>query len=469
MRLFLFASMMAFAGCTTSMPPAVDDAGTDAGGRDANFQSDARVDGGARDGGVVDAGAMIDLGAGHDAFVDDAGSDGGIDAGAHDGGTDAAVIDMGRDAYASDAGIDLGIDVGLGLDAFVNDAGVDASTNDAGVDAGGDAGCASCPTVLLLAGSTTSIFGGTYTSAGGWATSTIAGAASYPPVLTALSDGTALGAFTDPSMNVMATTWSGTSWSTPAWIGGNATSRAQPMLDSSGTVGHLAYHGMDFHFYYVPYRLGAWSGTSQSMGGNYGPVPAAIAALGANATAAFVDGQGPMTNYAASVDLVGVSWGTRTDLSLSSFTVPPAIVALDTGPELLMTFVQQDTSIAFALRTGGVWSAAPTIANCYTNDRVALAALPGGRVILAFRGTDGNLYWLTWSGTAWSPVAPFSTPNVMISGPPAVADGANGHVAEIAFIESDGAVYTASLSGVVWSTPVTVGGTNLVGVAIATP
>ncbi len=77
-----------------------------------------------------------------------------------------------------------------------------------------------------------------------------------------------------------------------------------------------------------------------------------------------------------------------------------------------------------------------------------------------------NLYWSVYSGSSWSTVAAFATPNVAVDTSPAVTHGINGDVAEIAYV-SGGVAYHAKLSGSTWSTPVMVGGAGLVGVAIA--
>jgi hypothetical protein len=71
-----------------------------------------------------------------------------------------------------------------------------------------------------------------------------------------------------------------------------------------------------------------------------------------------------------------------------------------------------------------------------------------------------------YSGGAWSTVAAFSSPNVAIDTSPAVTHGVGGDVAEIAYV-TGGQAYSASLVGSTWSAPVSVGGSGLLGVAIA--
>jgi hypothetical protein len=152
--------------------------------------------------------------------------------------------------------------------------------------------------------------------------------------------------------------------------------------------------------------------------------------------------------------------------SNASFNVPASIIPLSAGPELMMVYVQSDTKIMVTTRTSATWTAPIFLYTALTNNRVALAPLPGGGAIMAFRGTDGKAYWSTYTSGAWSSVAALYSPNISISGSPAVTHGIGGKTAEIAFVQGDGKAYHASLSSGTWSVPETVGGTSLVGVAI---
>jgi hypothetical protein len=270
---------------------------------------------------------------------------------------------------------------------------------------------------------------------------------------------------------ISAVTWADGAWGTPAAINAGATARSRPAIDATGgAVSHVVYQDSSYDYWYLGFS-GTWSAPQQvGTTGNqfFGPVSVAIAARGADATAAFIDGQSPSVNYAAQSDLTGGTWQARADLAgPESFTVPPAIIPLGTGPELMMAFVDQNTKIYSLTRTSGAWSAPAYIDNCLTGDPMALAPLPNGGAILAFRGTDGNLYWTVYSGGAWSTVGPLGSPNAALNGAPAVTHGIGGHVAEIAFVGTDGKAYHASLTGSTWSAPVMVGGGNLTGVAIA--
>ena len=333
--------------------------------------------------------------------------------------------------------------------------------------------CHPPPTVLLLGGSSSQILAGSFRASSGWTTTPVSDATLFAPAVTSGVDAFGpygVGAYVSFAGGKVSTlVWRTGGWGAPQPISATAVARQAPSIDATGgTVAHLTYQDSSFNYNYAAFSAGTatWS-TPQRVGTNYGPVYAAIAARGADATVAFIDGQSPSVNYAAQADLTAGTWQARVDVAgPESFTVAPSIVALSAGPELMMVFVEQDAKVLFVTRTSGVWSAPVYIANALTNDRVALAQLPGGGAILAFRGQDGNLYWSTYTGGAWSAVAAFATPNVSIVGSPSVAHGIAGDTAEIAYVDGTARAYHARLAAGAWSTPALVGGANLVGVAI---
>jgi hypothetical protein len=309
-----------------------------------------------------------------------------------------------------------------------------------------------------------------------------------------------VGVYTSATGNVVSSTlWSGGAWSAPSPILATAVAREQPYADAtSGAVTHVLYQGTNFQFYYLALQGSTWSAAAQSAGGNYGPVPATIAARGANATAGFLDGQSSPVNEAAQADLDGGVWQPRVDVGgavnyPTGTPIPTAqIIPLSsgTGPELMMVYVLPpddsagDQPIVFSTRTAGTWLTPAPIAGCTTHNNVALAPLPSGGAILAFWGQNGNPYWTQYAGGNWSPVAavplppPPPTGVTALSAPPAVTHGIGGDVAEIAYVWTNttttggsiisSTAYHSRLSGSTWSTPVVVtSGTTLNGVAIA--
>lgn len=249
------------------------------------------------------------------------------------------------------------------------------------------------------------------------------------------------------------------------------TTRAQPSIASLGGDVSAVFHGDDFKHYYAGYAA-SWSPTAEPVGGtssqSFGPSPATIAALSSGPIIAFAGNDGDLYDQAR----VGGVWQSASGHGLGNVlsqppTIPPAIVALTSGPDLMIVFAEQDKQIRFTTHTSATgWSTPLAIANCLTGDPVALAPLPNGGAILAFRGTDFNLYWSVYSASGWSKVAGFASPNVSVDTTPAVTHGIGGDTAEIAYLIG-GVAYHARLSGSAWLAPVTVGGTALNGVALA--
>jgi hypothetical protein len=315
------------------------------------------------------------------------------------------------------------------------------------------------------------MLGATFHVGGAWATSALGDSTSFGTSLTVDSSGRGVGVYTSTTGGLVSyTVWSGGAWSAPVAVPQSLVALSQPFADATGSAGaQVIYQDASYHYWFLGYTS-AWTqaqavGTATNQ--SYGPVPATIAALGANATAAFIDGESPNVNYAAEADRTGGAWGAQADLAgPESYTISPVIVPMSGGPELMMIFVQQSTQIMFITRTSGVWSTPAAVTSALTGDRVALAPLPGGGAILAFRGTDTNLYWSVYSSGAWSTVAPFASPNVAVDTSPAVTHGIGGDVAEMAYV-SGGVAYHARLSGSTWAAPVLVGGASLDGVAIA--
>ncbi len=416
--------------------------------------SNARPDAGPDGAGVSDGGTGLDA-------MDDALSDGATDS-ADDAASDSA-IEATIDSSVSDAS-EAGVEGGTSAGA---DASVDAAT-DTSTDAMASA------TALVLAGSPTGMLAGELDVGGTWKTTTLSGATSFAPALTMTRLGAGVGVFCSGTGGVLtATLWmSGVGWQIPSAVSSGAVARAQPSIDATGgTTAHTTYQDGSYKFWYAAYSAGSWSAPqaiSSSGNQSYGPVSAAIAARGTDATVAFIDGQSPSVNYAAQQDLVGGTWQARADLvGPESLTIEPSLIALDVGPELMMMFAQQSGQILFATRTGGVWSAPAAITNALTGNPVGLAPLPNGGAILAFRGTDTNLYWSVYASGSWSTVAPFQAANLSITGSPALTHGVSGDVAEIAFVDDSGHANASSLSGGVWRAPTLLGGTNMVGVSIA--
>jgi hypothetical protein len=327
-----------------------------------------------------------------------------------------------------------------------------------------------------MAGSSIStILAGSYIPSHAWVTASLTDSTVFNTALTFDSTGRGVGAYTSTAGGVYSILWSNGTWGTPAPINTSAVAIDAPWVDATGgSTTHLVYQDSTYHHWYASYS-GTWSALSAvgtAADKFHGPVTPTAAARGTDATIAFIDAESSPANSAAASDVTGGTWQARGDVAAATFSISPVIIPLSAGPELMMVFTQTsaslDNQIVFSTRTAGTWSAATTIPNALTDLRVGLAPLPNGGAILAFQGPDGDLYWSIYSGGAWSAIAPFSSPNVSTTTPPAVTHGVAGDTAEIAYVGGSAqAAYHARLTGGKWSLPVLVGGTRLNGIAIA--
>ena len=269
------------------------------------------------------------------------------------------------------------------------------------------------------------------------------------------------------------TTWAPGAFQAFTSIASAVTTKAAPSIVASGTRTDVVFLGDDSKHYYAAH-VAAWSPTAEAvMVGavqSSGPTPAGIAAIGSDTHVSFAGDNGDLYDQTRT----GGAWLAASAHNLGNVVaLTPAIIAPTTGPALMIVFVRStDSKILFTTRTGNVWSA-PTVvdANSFTADPVALAALPGGEAILAFRGLNQGIYVTRYNPAGaplWSPPQPLAVPNVTTPSRPALAPGVGGIDAEIAFVNAvDGKAYHARLAGMTWSAPALVGGTSLTSISLA--
>ena len=254
------------------------------------------------------------------------------------------------------------------------------------------------------------------------------------------------------------TVWDGSSWSQLATIGATITTRAQPSTSgSAGTPSAQAvFHGADYKFYAQTYNaLWTFDGAVGSPQ-QYGPVAPVIVARGADATVAFING---LNNKATCIDRVGGVWQSPADISseVTNFNVRPTLVAMASGPELMaMWQASSGNQVRYSTRTGGVWSAAADAQYATSFDPVAMVALPKGDVLMAWRGTDGKLYFTEYAASTGIWANPWG-PGYTLIGSPALARGVGLASAEVAFVGTDHVAYHCRMIGGVCPNPVPVG------------
>jgi hypothetical protein len=461
------ASAVLLASCSSGadQPPA-------GGGKDAS-PADAEV---AR----LDAGIQRDAGFRTDATASDAAANDADDLDAvvdEDAATadaiaaDAEPMDatLGRDATAMDArAMDATASDALPRDAIAPDAtpedatAQDATSPDAMTDAG---------TVLILAGGAGGILAGEFHGST-WSTSMLTDTTLDVPAIAFNGPSSAIGVVRSTSNmgELHYTTWAPGAFSALTPIAAGVTTRAAPSLVGSSARTDLAFQGDDFNHYFSSYTT-SWvvdaEPVSVTGSRSFGPSAPAITAMGMTDVVAFAGNDGNLYDQSRVAGAWMIANGRTPSVMV---TLSPAIVALESGPELMIAFVQStDSKIMFTTRTAGTWSAPAQLdANGFTLQSVALTALAGGGAVITYRGLDGNIYWSRYAtATGWTPASALVNPNFATSITPAVTAGA-GADAELAFINTvNGSAYHARLTGGTWSTPTLIGGAGLTAVAIA--
>lgn len=344
-------------------------------------------------------------------------------------------------------------------------------------DCGGPS-CPLCPTVLLLAGGNGNSFLGEFHPGMPWITSMPGEKVSAPPSIAIGPSGKAVGTveYTDnPAVyagKLRFTVWKeGTGFSAFADVGGTGTARGAFAV-SGGGLAHTAFNGFDDRHYYSAYNGSVWSPVQEPIknGGLHssGPSTPSIVTLGNDVFVAYAGEDGNVYDQRRTGgawelpvlhDLKG--WGL-----LASLT--PAIAALTAGPELMIVFVNQSTwQLYWTARAGGMWSKPVPIANAYSKDPISLLALPSGAALVAFKGTNAQLYTSRFSGGAWSAPEQPAGAGPMLASRPALSKGTDTSVAELAYVTMAGTVFHARLVLNNWTQPVQIGGAGLVYVALA--
>jgi hypothetical protein len=335
----------------------------------------------------------------------------------------------------------------------------------AGGSTSSSGGGGSSPGGTLVAIAVGASSGITATSLGGqaWSSDALAEGSSARPAIAATSDGDAL-AFFLSSGDLRSVAYLNGSFSAPSTHA--ASTQGAPAYATDGLDGHVAYHGSDFLHYYDQAEPVAPPASPQS----FGPTPPGIAALGNEVLLGFAGNDGSL--YMQSRD--NGQWQAAVNVVGSNIERSPAVIRLTSGPEAMVAWVNEDppspdhTKIVYATRTTGTWSAPAVVdSGVFTQDDIALAALPSGEALLAYRGSDGKAYVARYTSGSWSAPFGLATPSLDVASPPSITAGINNQDAEICFVTPAGIAQHASLSGTTWSAPTSIGGDNLTACAIA--
>ena len=355
--------------------------------------------------------------------------------------------------------------------------GDDGSSSDAGASDASDGATANCtsPTVVL-AGSGSTLVGAVSIGAGAFTTQSLTGSAVYGPALVASSNVfealVAMNVDAGGGGALYGVGLSGTTWGSPAALGGSASAIDAPAIAALGTTlqgvyldpGHLYFHAQ-------------FSGTSWDTGADpvqvgtapqsFGPVRAAAAA--ASSTELVITYEGNDGHIYAQSWLTTGGWQTAVkigDDTLATNTAP-AIVALSGGTsDLLVVYALASTQatnyLNYALRTASTktWSTpAATNGTAYTLYAPSLAPMSGGRAIVGWRGGNNLPYSMEFTPSpspAWSVPVPMAASGNITSAP-SLATGTCGNEA-VAALATEGAVTISTYASGAWVTPTPITG-----------
>ncbi|MDC0741811.1 hypothetical protein [Polyangium mundeleinium] len=344
------------------------------------------------------------------------------------------------------------------------------------------AGCPACPALVMFATGTQGGLTKQFQSKDGWTMETpVREKSDDPPAFVILPGQKAGVALLRSSEGVTKDRIRASKWTEAGGfglvtnVGANVTTRATPGIAASSAAAHIVYQDVSNNrYWYAAYTLASgFTTTNEEVkvgAGTYsvGDAAAAITVLGMDPVITNDGWSDP--NLYTQRRAAGV-WEAATQ-HIAGFDVgdtTPAFAALTDaqGPELVLVFTRaNDKQLVFLTRKGGTWSTTPVEISGAKSTDLALLALPSGGALLTYREVaTGNLHWARFDGVAFSAVENLA---LKAMGRPALALGAGDAEAELVYVDTTGKAQHARLQNGAFTTPVVVGGTNLVGVAIAT-
>ncbi len=200
---------------------------------------------------------------------------------------------------------------------------------------------------------------------------------------------------------------------------------------------------------------------------SFGPSAPSVAALPNQESVAYIGDDGNLYTQLSQGSSFQAAFGHSSGAAADK-TVSPAITARQgAGQQFVAVYTHATTKQLYWTQGSGTsWSAPALVTGSIASvGTPALAALSGGDVLLAFRGSDDRLRTTILSGSTWSaPQSPF--PASALAAAPAVARGLDGR-AEVAWV-SGGTLLASSLNASGWKPAVTVVASAQQAVAITT-
>jgi hypothetical protein len=387
-----------------------------------------------------------------------------------DGGDDAT---QGPESGGRDVGADVA------MDATQQEAAADAPA-ETSADGAPEADAPSCASTMALVGASGSTFVGANFVAGQWsaASAISGGAAAAAPSIVAVGGGAYVATSSHTGDGKLDSTAFTGSWSAATQIG-TALAQGTPSLATVGGSAHVVYWGANGKFYHGVYTAKAWDAASDPVGGDesqsFGSSAPSAAGVGA---AKLLVAQSGSNGVLYDQSWSGGTWGSASahpDATVVT-TISPAIVAMTAGAgdagsadAMIVTVYVDDAGsyfLQYTVHSANGWSAAADVYDmngmvAYTGFAPSLAALPGGRAVLAWVGSNPSYpYYAAYDPqSGWS--APAAIASVAVASPPSVAAGVCGADAVAAIVPSGtGDVRVVTLSGSTWSSPAAITGSS---------
>jgi len=320
--------------------------------------------------------------------------------------------------------------------------------------------------MAVFAGGASALAGAIFTNGHWGAASPLTGSASSPPAIAASASGyVAVAAQQGTTPTLLSSVYT-TSWSAPTAVG-TIGARDTLGLATVGANVHLTYLGSaDSKFYHGVFN-GSWdaasdpvggSGSSQSFGGSGSTAAAAGGALvvAQSGSNNFVYDQTWSSSWQAAHQQTGTS---------VEAGIAPTLVAMNGAADLMIVYVRKtDFHLMWSTRANGAWSTPAEVYNmngnvAYANDPVAVAARPGGKAAIVFRGGNMVPYTTLFDGSAWSAPVALDSTMPTLAAPPAIASGVCGDDAVAAYA-TGGVVNVVRLVGTTWGSPTVISGTS---------
>lgn len=276
-------------------------------------------------------------------------------------------------------------------------------------------------------------------------------------------------------------------WSSPAlllagFFDGAAEEDGVPALATSSSIAHMVITGdaeVPQRMFHAVYEPGGWGTFADVVGGASTPdmtdSSPSVAIVGPTLYVAYAG-----TSKALEIDSLGESWAGGVPVPGTIVTSgPPTLVSLTAGEsdageaDMMAVYLSSSgdgsavLNLAYTLHSpgSGGWStpALATLGSITPLEAVSLAALPGGRVVMVFRGANNGGFSSLYDPSAnprWTVSTQIAPGSGALGSIPNVAVGSACGVDAIAALATSAGIELVPLQSGEWGTPVLVPGTS---------